>query len=219
MVGKNMVNVYVADITDLPDPLENPERMEGLSEERKSKIMRCKRSESRRQRLGAGMLLREVLNRHGAQEQDIQIGKNGKPEVEGVHFNLSHSYNLVVCVVGNDVVGCDVEREETTDKSDIADRFFSENEILYLNENKEEFVRLWTLKESYVKMTGEGFGASLNQFEVCLEDEVKVYRNGIPSDCTVKEYEIPGYRLAICAKEDEFSEEVEYIFLGKNGDS
>ena len=216
---KQMVHVYAADIRNLPDPLEAPRVMDGLSEERKKKIVRYKQPEGRRQSLGAGLLLRQALARHGMQETEVYIGKNGKPEVKGICFNLSHSHNIVVCAIGEKPVGCDVEKEESSAKEKVAERFFCDTEIAYLKDKKEEFFRFWTMKESYVKMTGEGLRLPLNQFEIRFEERVKIYRDGKTCACFLKEYEIPGYRLTVCSEESEFVPRLEYILLANNGGS
>ena len=98
------------------------------------------------------------------------------------------------------------------------ERFFTENEVNYLNsfgneEKIEEFFRLWTMKESYMKMTGEGMRLSLDRFEFVFEDSIKLYRDRHLCSCHIKEYKIPGYKLTICAKESEFSEKIDYIDL------
>lgn len=214
---KRMVHVYVADITGLPDPLETQQVMKGLSEERKQKIMRYKRPEGRRLSLGAGLLLRQALARHGMQETEVHVGENGKPEAKGICFNLSHSHNIVVCAVSEKPVGCDVEKEESTAKEKIAERFFCETEIAYLKKEKDAFFRFWTMKESYVKMTGEGLRLPLNQFEIRFEENVKVYRDGKVCTCFMREYEIPGYKIAVCSEDSEFEPQLEYILLANNG--
>ena len=216
---KQMVHVYVADITGLPDPLGTSQVMEGLSEERRQKIVRYKQSEGRRQSLGAGLLLRQALARHGTQETGVYIGENGKPEVKGICFNLSHSHNMVVCAISKKTVGCDLEKEESSEKEKIAERFFHGTETAYLKNRKDEFFRLWTMKESYVKMTGEGLRLPLDQFEIRFEERAKIYRDGRACACFIKEYEIPGYRLTVCAEESEFASQVEYIPLANNGGS
>ena len=67
----------------------------------------------------------------------------------------------------------------------------TETESAYLKNEKDEFFRLWTMKESYVKMTGEGLRLPLNQFEIRFEERVKIYRDGKTCACFLKEYEIP----------------------------
>lgn len=210
-----MVNIYAADIGKLPDPKEFPELMEHLPEERKEKIMKYKQEQSRKQSLGAGLLLQQVFIRHGVLAGEIYFGEHGKPEIAGLHFNLSHSQDMVVCAVSEKPVGCDIEKIKQAPKL-IAERFFCENERKYLNtfegiEKDSAFFRLWTMKESYMKMTGEGMHLGLDQFEMVFEDEVKVYREGEKCDCFVKEYEIPGYKLTVCAEENGFAEGIEEL--------
>lgn len=210
-----MVYVYAADVSQLPDPKEFPEVLKGLLEERKQKTLRCIRPDSRKQSLGAGLLLRHVLHLHGIIQEDICYGENGKPETHGICFNLSHSHDMVVCAVSEKAVGCDIEKI-TDARKHLAERFFCKEEILHLEtfantERDSEFFRLWTMKESYMKMTGEGMRLPLNQFELLMGNEVKVRRDGVIDSCFIKEYKIPGYRLTVCGKEAEFAEEVEYV--------
>lgn len=205
-----MVYVYLADVTHLPDPKEAPEIMKGLPEERKQKILRYRQVADRKRSLGAGLLLKKVLARHNHRIDSVTYGVNGKPEISGIHFNLSHSHNKVVCAVSDKLVGCDIEKiEEVTEK--IAERFFAKSEIAYLNsfkyqEKMREFFRIWTMKESYMKMTGEGMSLGLHNFEIVFGNEVEICREGKRCSCNIREYEIPGYKLTVCAEETEFAE-------------
>lgn len=212
-----MVYIYAVDITNLPDPLKAPKLMEALLEIRKQKIMKCRRLESRKQSLGAGLLMSYILKEHGLFDNEIKFGSNGKPEVEGIFFNLSHSKNMVICAVSDKVVGCDIEQISEAPER-VVDRFFGETEIGYLSkfvgqEKNKEFYRLWTMKESYMKMTGEGMSLALNQFELHFEKTVQIYRNGSLQDCFLKEYELTQdesrqYRISVCSEEDDFAEQV-----------
>ena len=95
-----MIQVYAADITNLPDPMRESSVMADLSDQRKEKIMRHKMEKDRKQSLGAGLLLREVLFRHGVADREITYGENGKPQMEDFFFNLSHSNGVVLCAAG-----------------------------------------------------------------------------------------------------------------------
>ena len=210
-----MVYVYALNVQDLPDPLTEPGVMEGLWEERKEKILRYKLEQSRKQSLGAGLLLKWALKRHGAAVEQLSYGVNGKPEAEGVFFNLSHSGQWAVCAIGDGPVGCDVE-EIASVRNGIAKRFFTENEVQHLAQfegqwRKEEFFRLWTLKESYMKMTGEGMSLGLDRFEFDMDGQPTVKRDGAICDCHIKEYELPGYKLAVCAASADFAETLQYV--------
>lgn len=212
-----MVNIYAANTSNLPDPKEFPEVMEGLSEGRIEKILRFRKEEDRKQSLGAGLLLKYCLEKAGLSMKDIRHGENGKPQIDNFYFNLSHSKDMVVCAVSERAVGCDIECIGEM-REGIAERYFTPNEIIHLNqykneEKRDEFYRLWTMKESYMKMTGEGMSLALNRFEFVFSDEVKVYRDGSHCSCYITEYEIPGYKLTVCSEERAFDEEIKYIDL------
>ncbi len=216
-----MVRVCAVNITDLPDLPEDKELMEKLPENRKQKIMSCRHPGARRQSLGAGLLLQYVLQDYKLTEQDITVGQYGKPEIEGICFNISHSKDMVVCAVSEYPVGCDIEKITTVPEG-VAERFFSKGEVNYLNqvpkeEEREAFFRLWTMKESYIKMTGEGLHLPLNQFELRFGEDVRVCRDGEIRNCFFKEYEIPGYKLTVCAKENQFQEKIEEPLGVKRG--
>lgn len=210
-----MVYIYAMDVTDLPDPKDFPGLLKDLPEGRKEKALKYRHEKDRRQSLGAGLLLKYVMELHGASQEEIHLVGNGKPEGKGICFNLSHSHNMVVCAVSAEEVGCDVEKIGAPPMK-VVQRFFGENEIRHLEmfekeEKVREFYRLWTMKESYMKMTGEGMRLALNRFEMMFEDRVRVCRDGRYQPCFVKEYEIPGYMLTVCAREDKFAEQVEWV--------
>ncbi len=210
-----MIKVYMTDVSNLPDPKNTPQTMVGLPKERKEKILRYIQPEDRRLSLGAGLLLKYVLLRYGVEYKNIRYGENGKPMLDDIYFNLSHAQDMAVCAVSNKPVGCDVEKIEKA-PMEVAERFFYKKELEYLRkfqaeEQDQEFFRLWTIKESYMKMTGEGMSLPLDQFEVSIHDSVQIYRNGEKCDCSVKEYEIPGYKCAVCGEEDRFAAKTVFV--------
>lgn len=205
-----MVKTFVLDVRKLPDPNECPEVLFGLEEKRREKILRSKQLKDRKQSLGAGILLKKYLDEREISVDDIYYGENGKPEVEGCFFNISHSHELVVCVIADQAVGCDVEKRGRF-KEGLAERFFTAKEVLYLNQfegeiKKDEFLRLWTMKESYLKMTGEGLQFALDRVDFEISDDVKVYRDGKLCDCKIREYDIAGYKITVCSEDKEFEE-------------
>lgn len=211
-----MVQVYAVDAGKLPDPKEYPEVLTGLAKERQEKTMRYLQPGDRKRSLGAGMLLREVLPRYGVSPEDICLGVNGKPQVEGLWFNLSHSGCWAVCAVGSKPVGCDVEQIARAPER-VAERFFHRNEAAYLRrcrdgERDAVFYRFWTMKESYMKMTGEGMRLSFDSIEFSIETEpVQVIRDGQALSCHIREYVLPGYRISVCAEEGRFGESIEIL--------
>ena len=212
-----MVHLYAADIGSLPDPKEAPALLHELDTERKCRIMKYLKAEDRKRSLGAGLLLNRVLPRYGASPDAVRAGADGKPEVEGIFFNLSHSGHIVICATAEKEVGCDVEKIVKAPEG-VAERFFHTGESAYVNacmgeERDHRFFRIWTMKESYIKMTGEGMSLAFDRFELLPGPEkTNVRRDGKLLSCRIMDYDIPGYTVSVCAKE-EFSEHVEYVSL------
>ena len=212
-----MVKTYIANIQKLPDPKENYKILENIWQERKEKILSYKFENGRKESLGSALMLQKVLFQNNLTPQNIKYGQNGKPEISGLNFNISHSKNFVICSVSENPVGCDIEKVRSI-KSGFEKRFFTQNEVSYLDKFTDEaklkqFFRLWTMKESYMKFTGDGMKLALNRFEFIIEDSVKVFRDGILQNCFIKEYEILDYCISICSEENDFASNLEFIDL------
>lgn len=211
-----MVNLYAANIKSLPDPKEDSQLLHLLSDERRQKTLNFIQADDRRRSLGAGLLINHVLPLFGASPRNVIAGADGKPKAEGVCFNLSHSGDWVICAAGEKAVGCDVEKITEAPKK-VAEHFFHQNELIYLKQCEpqlydETFFRLWTMKESYMKMTGEGMSLALDQFElVFVRDKIQVRRDGKALSCQMKEYNIPDYKVTVCAEENKFSAHIKFI--------
>lgn len=86
-------------------------------------------------------------------------------------FNRSHTNGLVACAVGHEVdIGVDVEEVgRVDDELALAERFFSRNEAAALAAcdravRSTRFTEVWTLKEAFIKATGEGLLCPLDRF-------------------------------------------------------
>lgn len=192
-----MVYLYAADVSCLQDPWENPELLEGLPWDRQEKIQKCQQKDKRKQSFGAGLLLKHVLETHGVQAEDIS-------------YNLSHSGTLVICALSEKAVGCDTEYLRQAPDG-VAEHFFCESEKAYLNRFQgeaynQQFFRLWTMKESYMKMTREGMKLPLHQFEVNFCEHITIVRDGKVQPCSIKEYSLKDYLVTVCAESDTFAE-------------
>lgn len=211
-----MVQVYAMNIQSLPDPKQESRVLEKLTAKRKQKTMKYKHADDRKRSLGAGILLQNILPRFGASPDHIFCGTDGKPQADGICFNLSHSGDLVICATSNKQVGCDIEMIQKAPRH-VAERFFCSKELTYLESCTEdlrdqEFFRIWTMKESYMKMTGEGMRLALNRFAIVFDtDKISVQRDGANTDCTIHEYAVAGYQVSVCAQEHEFADHIEHI--------
>jgi 4'-phosphopantetheinyl transferase len=121
-------------------------------------------------------MLSEAAGLHPASWRYVE-GAHGKPAIasgcgdRSVQFNISHTRGLVACALVRDFdVGVDVEASDRwlRDYATIY-RSFSPDEAKLLSEAPPDvrpnlFFRLWTLKESFIKATGEGLARPLDSF-------------------------------------------------------
>jgi len=114
-----------------------------------------------------------------ADEIEFTIGEHGKPGVEGLSFNLSHSGEVcLVAVTRERDVGIDVElMRPHRDALGIARRYFTAAEteaIGHASDRLECFYRHWVAKEALLKATGLGLGGRLGSFEVALDPKPRI---------------------------------------------
>ena len=89
----------------------------------------------------------------------------------------------------------------------VARRFFHAEEIRQLEDIGEEekqvelFYRLWSVKESFLKYTGEGLSASLSAFRVKFEQAIVLLGQGMEKrEVKISECKIdPSYVSYICS--------------------
>jgi 4'-phosphopantetheinyl transferase len=141
---------------------------------------RFRRPTSRNQHvIGRGMA-RHLLGGDGVDARAIRFDvlSQGKPVVAAPQaarqsFNVAHTEGLVLCGLATDerlLIGVDVERIERRTDPALADRYFSEPEIRFLRcrsdatWRRETFLRIWTLKESFIKAIGTGLHTPLADF-------------------------------------------------------
>ena len=197
-----MMEYYLLDASVLPDPKENEVALSGIPDWRRAHILRYLRACDRKLSLGAWRLMESSLKRHGFSAENVVIGKNGKPECDGVYFNLSHSDDMVLCAVSDTPVGCDIEKV-TDAPMEVAERYFSEKECRYIAAAKNtadadrRFFRLWTIKESYMKRTGEGMSLSPDRLETDSEG-LTILRDGVLQSCVLQNRAIDDYEISIC---------------------
>lgn len=118
-------------------------------------------------------LVRAVLSdRLSVSPRDIRVIRTdtGKPVVmHGVHFNVSHSGDLILMAVSEErAVGVDVERKRDVQRVDaLLGRWLSveeQGEFTQLRSRgvppSDAFLRLWSLKEARLKALGVGISGA-----------------------------------------------------------
>lgn len=204
--------LYVMNVRSLRDEACFRRNYERISSKRREQVDSYRFRKDQRLCLGAGMLLGRGLREYGLEEMETAIayGEHGKPylpEYPWIHFNLSHSEEMVLAVFAHTEAGCDVEMIQQADM-DLARRFFCPGEFEYVagqqggQRQTEAFYRLWTLKESFTKAVGHGLLLPLNAFEIQIgaEGEISVKQNIDDKEYCFQEYRFGEYCGAACVR-------------------
>ncbi|MGP8270505.1 MAG: 4'-phosphopantetheinyl transferase family protein [Terracidiphilus sp.] len=130
-----------------------------------------------REFLATHALARIALSHHHSlapQAWRFSLNSYGKPAAEpecGLRFNLSNSPGMVVCLIASGAeVGVDVEPCARAGKiAELAPEVLSPLELAQLealreDEKLDRALRLWTLKESYMKARGMGLSLPMKKF-------------------------------------------------------
>ncbi|MDP4121273.1 MAG: 4'-phosphopantetheinyl transferase superfamily protein [Bacillota bacterium] len=125
----------------------------------------------------AYMLLNEAIEKEFNLSY-IQIEKDeyGKPHLVGrtdIHFSLSHTDGMVAVILSNNEVGIDIEKIRPINIR-IAEKVCTQDEkddIMRREDKDIQFLKYWTLKESYVKAIGQGlrFGLKNISFQLSAD--------------------------------------------------
>jgi 4'-phosphopantetheinyl transferase len=183
-----------------------------LSPDKARRLERFHRDEDLLRGLLGDLLVRRVLARStglGESTLVFSTGEYGKPclvGMRGVEFNLSHSGAWVVCAVDRAPVGIDVEKIGAIDP-ELSRRVFTdaEHELLQRVDparRVELFFTLWTLKESLIKMTGQGLSLPLRSFSVVASGSggYRIHVADGPMDGVhlAASGRLAGHKLAVC---------------------
>ena len=177
----NQVDVWCARVPDQWDFDLTHTYQKILSSEESDRYTRFAFEKDRHQFLLTRALVRDVLSRYlNAEPSALVFTRNayGKPALAEpvgcpVTFSLSHTKGLSVCAVtAVRLVGVDVESLRRANGSpEIANRFFAPAEVAFLGrfngeQKRTQFLRLWTLKEAFVKACGLGLSLPLHSFAI-----------------------------------------------------
>ncbi|CAI0391707.1 unnamed protein product [Linum tenue] len=185
--------------------------MELLPQSERDHVLGFRGDQLQKSALLARTLVRTTIARYQVDghldPRSLRFKRNihGKPEVEWetkdgfcpppLQFNISHTSSLVACgVTINSLIGIDVEEKRRRTKNNIlafAKRYFTAHEVEHLNAipdselQQQEFIKLWTLKEAYVKALGKGFSSSpFNTFTIRASSGIAVETLDSPQNLT-----------------------------------
>lgn len=167
-------------------------------------------------------LLRLAARRRGIAlpldiKEALALGPHGKPFLKSgaFCFNISHSRGLAVCAVEDSPVGVDVERCRVFSAA-LTQRICTAEETVLIAERTDRdsaLTRLWTAKESHMKLTGMGMAQGITQTAFCaLWPEPRLAKAPGPCFFHSQKLEHGGqdFWLTECCEED-FVLETEFI--------
>lgn len=137
-----------------------------MSVDRKNRVDRLKQMDDKKRTIAGEYLAKKMIaekTKTAIDEISISYDENGKPYSvnHNVEFSISHSNDLVACVISNCKTGIDIEQVQDI-KIEISRKFY-DDEYEYINskdinadERLTRFFKIWTFKEAYLKMKGYG---------------------------------------------------------------
>ena len=144
---------------------------------------------------------------------EILRDEMGKPYLEGktLHFNVSHSGEYLAIVISKYRVGIDIQEPKFIKDGMFRKVVQPEEDCLIGEDRQKDFLRLWTLKESFVKAEGKGLRIALKDYYFEKEnDEYLVNYGGqrMPWTFNIEETLVEGYFISVCGRESEVSYEL-----------
>ena len=153
-----------------------------LSEDERARAGRFKLEQDKKRFIVARGFLRTILGRYlktNPRQLRFEYTKYGKPSIAGtrdeIKFNLSHSDGLALYAVTSErEIGVDLERiksdfvEDETVAYCLTTREIKHFQTLSEIERVSFFFDCWTLKEAYLKASGDGFLIPPNEIETSL---------------------------------------------------
>lgn len=110
------------------------------------------------------LLQHALLQEYGINEAPVfTYGNKGKPLLQGhhdIHFSLSHCHEAVAVALSDHPVGIDIETVDHY-SPEVARRVMNDDELHEIEASAQPqvaFTRLWTMKESLYKLTGDDNG-------------------------------------------------------------
>lgn len=168
------------------------------------------------QRKIAGKMLAYGFEAEFAMEFDsahVKKDIHGKPfwsGTEDVYFNVSNTQGLVVCAVSNMETGVDAELIRFV-KDMVMKRCCTQAESAYIMGKPEEYQRerinerffqLWTLKESFIKMTGQGMLFPIRDAEFSIHEEEQNLKISCSQSGYFSQKRLGDYWISLCTSKE-----------------
>lgn len=167
-----MVRIFFCKNSPLWSSEEEKNQLASLPEDLGRKISQYQKTEDRQIRIRSKLLLLESLKKLGFIRAlcDIKYDSFGKPFfIGGPNFNLSHSGDIVTCIVSADChVGIDTEVLGGKDIDENLSLFPADvlAKIRNSPNSTNSYLEFWTKYEAAVKASGKGLYVPVNEVEI-----------------------------------------------------
>ena len=153
-------------------------------------------------------ILADILKTDYKIEECLEILKDemGKPYLKNneVYFNVSHSGEYLALAISESPVGIDIQEPKNI-RDGLYRKVVQPAEQSLIGEKRQEnFLRLWSLKESFVKAEGKGLRIPMKDYYFEKEnDQYFVNYSGQRGAWTfnIEETLIKGYFISVCGLE------------------
>ncbi len=194
------MKIFIMDVTLLLEEDIFQKALSYVDVPRREKVIQLKVREEQARSLGAGLLLQygllepkaaDILNQVSVpdilcqttlpQKISLTYGTNGKPYLNepgsNLFFSLSHSGDYAVCAFSQEEIGIDLQYKREDIRAGLPGYLFTEQENALLakcrdrEEYKSLFYFLFSAKEAYIKLTGQGMRQELKGLHVIPEQK------------------------------------------------
>lgn len=216
-IFKIFIPDYVHCITSLIENLDNEERL---------RAGRYHFEADRNKFIISRSFLKILLAKEiGLIASEVQIVKDSfdkpyLPTHPNLYFNISHSGDFILIIIGDKKVGIDIEKiNYTQDYSDIIPTIFNKYEIdeLLVSANKTlTFFKFWTRKEAIVKAIGSGITNDLKSIPVTDGAHLVSYEILSPkSQFAILSFDVDENHVGALAFEGIYKNSVERLYFSQ----
>lgn len=167
----------------------SPEALDHLNNEQKHELETFTNIRRQKEYVTSRLLLQELAEKLGDHEGEFSVLKDelgqpfGSVKSQRYYVSIAHSREKVFCgITENRAIGVDLEPAERAVSTRLKRRILHPDEAELFSTL--DTVRLWTIKEAYLKLRGQGLRLNMNQ--VLVKREGKEFYIEINNDKRAK---------------------------------
>nr|NIT58074.1 4'-phosphopantetheinyl transferase superfamily protein [Fodinibius sp.]NIV12990.1 4'-phosphopantetheinyl transferase superfamily protein [Fodinibius sp.]NIY26656.1 4'-phosphopantetheinyl transferase superfamily protein [Fodinibius sp.] len=143
-----------------------------LSTEEKKELETCKSLKRQREFVTSRIILKELAgDEHKFEVLKDDLGQPfGKTDTQKFFISIAHTDDFVLCGLSpNSPIGVDLEPADRTVPGRLKQRITHPKESNVASDIP--LIRLWTIKEAYIKLRGQGLRMNMNEVQIRRESD------------------------------------------------